>query len=797
MKLSSREMLKKLGAGTHIEALCTEAGIARREFDEWWRAEIARRTPSTEGVRRSAVEREVRIERDEWGIPHIYAEGDDDLFFGFGYAMAEDRLFQMDYLRRKGLGRLSEILGPAGLENDTVMRTIGINRIAASELKKLPPETQRLLEAFSGGVNALIEDSRGKLPIEFSLLDYEPEPWSPLSSLAIEGELRWYLTVRLPVIVIPELAKRTLGDGALYHAFLQGEADDESILPPGSYPAERVGSELVGAAIGDPDEGQGSNNWVIAGSRTTTGKPLLASDPHIAFAAVSCWYEVHLCGGSFNVAGMAYAGMPSVVIGRNERLAWGITNNICSQRDIYQEKTDPAHPDAFLFNGRWEKARLAVEEIKVRGAQPVRKTIRYSRNGPIIDEVLPEAARHTGPVSLCWLGSTYCGWLTAQLNHNRAKTIEEFRAALKPWRVPTFNMVIADVDGNIAYQSTGRLPIRSVPERGYRPGWDPKHQWDGLIPAEGMPKLDNPDRGWMATANNRPAPNDFPYPLSGVWSSGHRARRVRQMIESKHSLGASDMVEMHQDALSLRAVDCLPGLRAALSQAQDPGIKEAAEHLRSWDGRMETDRVGATIFEAFFVQWSRRVAAERFPAEAAEFASGAIAGLATRLLYENVAGWFKDPNGRVEAIMEALASALANLTSRLGPNMSKWAWGQLHRIHLQHVLGGIGDLGQLLNRGGLPVKGNGVTVCNTGYDPNYLAPMGANYRMIADLGTSPPELTAVDAQGQSGHPGSPHYCDQLKEWISGRYHRLPLDPAQAKKGARSVLILQPTRAGSV
>ena len=795
MNLTSPEMLARLGAGATIAALCIEAGISRNRFDAWWRDETARRVPHPAGTRRSAVGSPVTIERDDWGIPHIYADTEDDLFFGFGYAMAQDRLFQMDYLRRKALGRLSEIVGKRGLESDTVMRTVGINRIAAAELERLPAETLQLMEVFSRGVNALIDDSADNLPIEFALLDYRPEPWSPLASLAVAGELRWYLTVRLPIIVIPEIARRTLGEGGLYRAFLEGEADDESILPPGSYPTEGVGSELVGAAIGDPDEGAGSNNWVLAGSRTASGKPLVASDPHIAFAAVSCWYEAHLSGGTFETTGMAYVGMPAVMFGRNTRLAWGITNNICSQRDIYQEKTDAEHPDAFLYDGTWEPARRVVEEIRVRDADTVRKTVLYSRNGPIIDELLPGPARATGPVSLRWLGATYCGWMTALLQMDRAETIPGFREAIQTWRVPTWSLVIADVDGSIAYQSSGRVPIRTVADRGYRPGWDPEHQWAGLIPAAGMPQLDNPDRGWINTANNRPAPNDFPYPLSGTWASGHRARRVRQMIEANDRLGVEDVREMHQDTLSLRAVDCLPDLLAALATPADPRARQAAGILREWDGRMEIDRAGASIFEAFFARWSRAVAAARFPEDEADFVAPALGGLATRLLCDNHAGWFADPSARGPAIIRSLSEALADLEKRLGRDMSGWQWGRLHRIQLRHVLSGIGNLGKLLDRGGMPIKGNGLTVCNTGFDPNYLAPMGANYRLIADMSTDPPALWAVDAQGQSGHPGSDHYCDQLTEWADGRYHYLPLDRNEASKKTKTVLTLAP-RAGS-
>ena len=782
------DRLRRLGAGESIQSLCAASGMSRQQLDDWWRDEIRSRVPDMEARHELAVKRPVRIERDSWGIPHISAEDDLDLFFGYGFAMAQDRLFQLDYLRRKGQGRLAEILGPDGAESDLLVRTVGLPGIAVEEESRLPEEVAQRLQAFSDGINAWMERSYASLPIEFDLLDYEPEPWTPAASLAIQVEFQWYLTGRFPVIVIPELAKRRLPDPALYRAFLQGESDEESILHAGDYaprPRQSAADPALGPSGGDPCEGEGSNNWVIAGSRTRSGKPLLASDPHIAFAAVSCWYGVHLRSPSLRVAGTGYAGVPAVMIGRNQRVAWGVTNNICSQRDLYREKTDPGHPGCFLYDGHWEPARQRTEEIKVKGAPSLTLTVRHSRNGPIVDSVLPPLAKGTGPVSLRWLGAEDSGWLPALQRMNRADSADHFRQALEKWIMPTWNLVFADVDGNIGQQSTGRIPIRRIWERGYRPGWDPNHQWDGCIPFEGMPALRNPERGWIATANNRPAPDDFPYPLSGTWSSGHRARRVRQRIEGRTDLTREQLVEIQHDVLSLRARECLPHLLQILDE-QGPENEEAVEELRGWDGRMETGSAGASIFETFFTHWSRTVAGERFPEEEVELVSGAIGGLASQLLREDPVGWFRRQPRR-SAVVRAWRDALGELSRRRGPEVSGWTWGQAHRIHLRHVLSGRGDLGRLLDRGGQPVKGNGITVCNTGYDPNWGATMGANFRMIADLGSPEAGLWTVDAQGQSGHPGSPHYCDQLSHWLEARYHTLALESGSPDAMIRTTL----------
>lgn len=784
-----KEMLRSLGAGETIDAVCRAARISREEFLARWKEAAASRAPAASGSVKVGVGHPVEIERDKWGIPHIYAENDADLYFGFGYAMAQDRLFQLDWLRRKGAGRLAEILGQDGLELDVVARTVGLNRIARTLCDRLPDETRRLLDAFSKGVNALIEASGDQLPIEFDLLDYRPEPWQPLDCMLIEIEFAWYLTGRFPVIAIPELARRHLGHGPLYRAFLTAEADDESILAPGDYETKSRGTEPVGEAVGDPDSAVGSNNWVVSGHRSASGKPTVASDPHIAFEAVSCWYEVHLQGGAFDVAGCAYVGMPAILIGRNRRLSWGITNNICSLRDLYQEQTSADRPGCFLFDGAWQPASELTELIHVRGFGPVNKRIAFSHNGPIVDPILPPPANETGPVSLKWLGAYQGGWLTALLGMNRAKDAASFREALRPWHVPAFSVVYADVDGNIGYQATGRIPLRKHWERGYRPGWDREHQWQGLIPFEGMPATLNPSRGFIATANNRVAANDFPYPLAGTWTSGERGRRIREQISSQDILRRENHRDLHQDPRSLRAEACLPALCAALSVDQDERVRRVATLLEEWNGDYLPELVAPTVFGVFFVDWCKRVAAERFPENAVSLLVGGIEGLAAELLQSDSTQWFEGKETKA-LIRATFRGTLDRLASRFGDDITQWTWGRLHRLDLKHVLSARGSLGELLNHGGAGVRGDATTVCNTGRGPDFEAATGAGYRMICDLGESPAGLWAVDCQSQSGHPGSPHYADQFGQWLNGQYHFIPLDRVAANEDT-TTLRLEP------
>ncbi len=807
MNLPASEVLRRIGAGSSLAAVCSECGLTPEQFEAWWREVVARPVPPSRGERRCRVRQSVHIRRDDWGIPHIFAGNEDDLFFGLGYAMAQDRLFQLDFLRRKGAGRLAEVLGPESgqldflvrmigvpsvLDWDRLARTVGLRRIAEHEWPLLPEETRRVLTAFAAGVNAHMDEVKDNLPIEFGLLQYQPEPWTPIDSLTIEVDFRWYLTGRFQVIANPEIGRRVLGDGPLWRAFLQGEFDEESMLHPGEYPVGPISNPShegpPGGGAGDADGG--SNNWVISGKLSRDGAPLLASDPHVPFDAVSWWYEVHLCGGPYHVAGMAYTGMPAVMFGRTEQVAWGCTNNICSQRDLYQEKTDPSRPGCFLFAGQWEPARQREEVISVRGASPVRLTVRESRNGPLVDEVLPPPARSTGPVSLRWLGRYEGGWLTALLQMNRAGSAAELRQAMRPWQVPTFSVVYADVEGHIGYQAVGRIPLRSVWERGYRPGWDPAHQWQGLIPYEGMPHLLDPERGWVATANNRPAPDDFPYPLAGTWADGNRARRIRQLLDSTFPCTLERFGLMQQDVLSLRAEQGVPGILEALAESSTPVLQEAARILKGWDFRMEKDRVGGTLFEAFYARWMRRVLLERFDSAVVGLLASTTQGLATALLRGDPAGWFQHSE-RKTAIREVMSEAVEYLVGRLGPDMSEWQWGRVHVLSPRHSLSGRGDLDRLLNQQGGPVSGSAITVCNTSPGGQLEVKMGASYRMLADLGSSPPVLWASDSQSQSGHPGSPHYGDQLRLWMRGDYHALtlerPTDPSQGK----NVLTLQP------
>ena len=611
----------------------------------------------------------VSIERDRWGIPHIVAQRRADLWLGFGYAMAQDRLFQMDYLRRKGLGRLAEVLGPGGLPTDVVARTVGLNRIAREELERLPGETRAILDAFAAGVNVLDRAVRrqpadrvrpARLPTRAVVAGRQPGhrgrvplvPHRPIPGdrRARTGEAR----ARRRAALSRFLARRGRRGG---------NRPTRSLCRPPARSTTRSRG-LVGQATGD-SEGTGSNNWVVAGRHCRSGRPMVASDPHIAFEAVSCWYQVHLDGDGYHVAGMVYVGMPAIMCGRNERVAWGITNNICSLRDLYQERTEPGHPGCFLFDGRWEPADETVEVIRVKEGEPVPLAIRRSRNGPIVDEILPPPGHQTGPVALKWLGADHGGWLTSLLAMGRAGSVAEFQEALRPWHVPSFNLVVADVEGHIAVQCAGRIPIREIPERGYRPGWDPDHQWLGVIPFEAMPHAVDPRRGWLASANNRLAGDDYPYPLHGTWTGGYRAVRIRQMIEAKLAEFARTRgtcpTRIRPQRLSRDATrhDVAEGRDVPTAASRRALGRDGPTGASRGDSPARLGRPGRgglvapLLFNAFFTHWSRAVAA-RGSRAAAELRARQVEGIASRLLVDDPHGWFQQ--GRREPLCAGLSS---------------------------------------------------------------------------------------------------------------------------------------------
>jgi penicillin amidase len=423
-----------------------------------------------------------------------------------------------------------------------------------------------------------------------------------------------------------------------------------------------------------------------------------------------------------------------------------------------------------------------------------------TRNGPLVDALLPAPARDTGPVSMRWLGTEVCDWTSALLRLNLATTVGGAMDACEGWLVPTFSLVLGDTAGDIGYLATGRIPIRRIPERGYRPGWDPAHAWDGLIPAAAMPRAISPAQGYLSSANNRPAPESFPYPLSGTWDEGYRQRHIGRVIEAGASDGAgltiSDMSRMHGDVRSLRAEERLGDLVRLVEGVADDADGHALALLRGWDLESTVDSAGAAIHHVLFARWAQAVVHERVAdRDLADYLANWALGLASDLLVTDGPGWF-GPGRRAAAARVAWRETLAELTAAMGPDPAAWSWGGIHQLELPHPLSGGTGLGPLLDKPPTPVPGDLVTLDNSGFDASrdgrgWVATSGAGYRLEVDLGAKPDAAWTITAESQSAMLGSRHFDDQRQDFVQGRVRCVPLDPTEVERMAVHVTRIVP------
>jgi len=731
--------------------------------------------PATTGTRAVGIYKSATILRDRFGVPHIQADDADDLFFAYGYATAQDRLWQLDYLRRAAYGRLAEIFGADSLGSDIEVRTIGIGRLAQELEEQLPPESAQVLADFAAGVNAVIEATRACPPVEFQVLDYECEPWSTADSLALMKHFWWQLTGRLFLISGPEMLRRAVGDGPLYEAFLRSELQGESIIPPGENRAQPLPPFTGGGMDSGPP---GSNNWAISPGKSATGKPLFASDPHTPYMAPTVWYEAHLHGAGYAVAGMGYVGLPGIIFGRNPHAAWGITNNICSQRDLFVDAADG-------MSFRPPPARH-VERIAVKGGAEQVLNLATNDIGPLVNHLLPSALMTGPPVALRWVGQDKADEVGALLRLNRAAKHDEMRTALADWVCPTFNFMWAGVSGDIAYQTAGRLPRRRVQGRTLRPADAPQYRWEGFIPYECNPWCLNPRQGWIATANNPVLPDGGDHDLGGMFVSDARARRIRQVIEGQGKFTLADCAALQMDITSARLPDAARDLCAALAASTDARVQTALGVLRAWRGDYDAASAAPAIFEAFTRHWSNAVLAERgIPDNVRDLLTRHVLGMVFPLLKADPLGWFARSE-RVAVITAALQSALDDLATRGGTT-----WGDIHTLTMRHPVAKRLPAVSAFDTGPVAIGGAGHTVNNQWVNASgsYESVSGANCRIAADLGTT--DLLITNCMGQSGHPGSPHYRDQYADWLAGRLHVLSLDWKKVEAEAKDRLELRP------
>jgi penicillin amidase len=740
----------------------------------------------------------VRVQRDRWGVAHIYAGDMHDLFFAQGFVAAQDRLFQMELWKRAGQGRLAEILGVSAVQRDMNARRLRYRGDMSEEYHSYSPDTQEILEAFTAGINAYIADIQRPghpgPPLEFLLAGFTPEPWKPedcLNRLAAYAMMANASDELLHAQLVALLGAREAT--ALFHF------DPDAKLDPAP------GSDFAGlspallADIVSSDRRipfpattlQESNNWTVSGALTASGKPLLANDPHRVIAQPSLRYVVHLVAPGWNVIGAVEPALPGVAAGHNEHIAWGFTIFGMDQQDLYVETLNPADSKLYRTEHGWEAMREERETIRVRGAADVQAILHFTRHGPVVWEDGRRA------LALRWAGAEpgTAGYLGA-LSLDRARNWQEFERAMPRWKVPPENIVYADRAGNIGEHSTGLAPLRTnfngllpVPGNG-------EYEWSGFVPNAQLPHSYNPAAGFIATANQKTIPDSYPYQVGYEWAPPTRFERIQEVLEGArhagHKLTVPDMEALQLDVVSLLARRMQVLLRQALG-AGGGSAGEATELILDWDGELRADSPSAALYEV----WTTRLCTELTHRAVPERVQGV---LPTWSLYEVVLelsqpraalfGGSMNPT-RDALLRDTLRAAYEELSAKQGTDPRRWSWGELHRVYFRHALDSAPGAAHLLDRGPAERPGDGDVVQATEFaDGSFEQTSGASYREILDLADWD-QSVAINVPGQSGQPGSKHFDDLLPLWSSGQYFPLRYSRNAVDAVTTDLLILQP------
>ena len=737
----------------------------------------------------------VKIVRDRYGVPHIFATSDADAWFALGFVHAQDRLFQMELTRRVGEGRLAEILGPRGLPSDRLMRILGVARSAEASLAALPPAAHAQLEAYAAGVNAFLA-RHTVLPPEFLMLHDTPAPWRPVDTLiwarlmALQLSGNWRSELERA-----ELAKSTPMTliGGLWP---QRPPDAATTLTHLAALYDRVPFRRLLAALPPPlGPDRASNEWVVSGSHTASGKPLLVNDPHLALTAPGAWYLVRIEAPGLSLTGASAPGVPAVILGHNARIAWGFTTTGADTFDVFVERTDPSDPDRYLTPDGPRPFETRTEVIKVRGAPDVTITVRATRHGPVISDALHKAAAVAGTDEVLALSSptVYRPDTTAAAMFalDRAQNWSEFVSALSAWQAPVQNMVYADVVGHIGFVTPGSIPVRKagngwLPE----PGWTGEFDWQGFAPFAEMPRSFDPSAGRIVNANNRVVGKDYPVFITRDWAGSHRAQRINELLDATAHQDIYSSEAMLTDSVSVFAREVHE--RFADVKPNDDASRRALAMLTAWDGSMKRDRPEPLIFNAWVRSLLLALLQDGRKYDLQNFLSAR--SLMVLNAFDGTSVFCKDrPGGCAKVVSDALSAALADLSSRLRGDFAFWRWDSLHYAPFRNVVFASVPVIRDLVGFHVPTDGDFYTVNRAA--PSIRDPAdpfadvhGAGYRAIYDLSDLDASRFVV-APGQSGNPLSRHWGDFIPLWAGGRDVPIVADPA--KIGPSETLTLAP------
>ena len=777
--------------------------------------------PRIEGrIKLDGLGAQVDVVRDAEGVPHIYARSATDAYFALGFVHAQDRLWQLELNRRVAAGRISELLGTKTVDTDRFLRTLGVRRNAEKILTRLSPETRAVLDAYARGINAYLSQRSGPLPPEFLLTGAPaPQPWQPVDSIGWQTMMAWdlgtnwtqeimrmRLSQRLPLERINDFLPPYPGDARLktqdYTAFYRSLSGTTQQLV-----------SVAGVAPPSYVEGMGSNGWAVSGAFSSSGKPLLANDPHLALSAPSLWYLAHLSAPGLNVIGATLPGLPAVVLGHNDRIAWGFTNTGSDVQDLFIERINPVNPMQYQAPGGWVDFAIRTEVIKVKGQKDVVMEARETRHGPVISGVLPVLDRasvdaNNFAVALAWTALRPDD-LTVQagINFNRAENWDQFLSAARDFSSPQLNMVYADVDSNVGYAIPGRVPIRKAENdlKGLAPapGWDARYDWDGFIPFDRLPRQYNPASRRIVTANQKAVPDGYPYFLTSEWALPYRADRIAILLDAvpKHSI--ETFASIQKDNVSLAAQELLPILRKTVPRSSQARL--ALEKLAAWNGAMAADQPEPLIFNAWLAEISRRMFME--PLGAALMSDyweqrTVQLPMVQALKAENGQGrWCggektspdTDACGRL--LTEALEASLSGLEERYGSGLSKWRWGDAHAARSEHRPFGKVDLLSKLFDIRVPTPGDTFSINVGRYSLRdekepFANRHAAGFRALYDL-SDLENSRFMQSTGQSGNVLSPLYRNYARRWSEVSYLPMKMKRESIEKEHLGTLILMP------
>ena len=703
--------------------------------------------PQTSGAITAPVSARITIARDALGVPHISAANEDDAYFAQGYVEAQDRLFQMDGLRRLAGGNLAEIVGPGALELDRDSRRLRMRRIAELAYTTLPPQDRARLVAYARGVNYFIQTHRHALPVEFTLLRYDPRPWSVVDTILIGLHMYRDLTTTWK----DEILKRDM--------LAAGDRRKVNFLF-----TPRSGGELQ----------PGSNAWAVSGAHTASGKPVLCDDMHLEYSIPGIWYMVHLRAPGLDVSGVSLPGTPSVIVGHNQRIAWGVTNLHFDVQDLYIENLDPG-TGRYLYRGQWEQARQEREIIPVKGAPAVEMRLWITRHGPLY---INDAKEH---LALRWAAAEPGSFQFPFPEIDKAANWQEFTQALARFPGPAQNFVYADVDGNIGYHATGRLPIR----KGYMgdvpvDGSSGENEWQGFIPFDQLPAFYNPPSGIIVTANQNPFPPDYAYAVNGNFASHYRSRQIRNLLMARNGWRAEDMLVVQKDVYSSFSQYLAQAIVQAYDRhkARHGDMARAVELLRGWNGQMDKDKAAPLIATLAYESLKVLVAESAAPVAGARYKYQMAPAVIETLLRTRPAGWFNDWD---EAILRAFAQGLDDGRRKQGRDPGHWIFGEYQPLLLANPVGRhVPLVAELFDIGPVAMSGSPTTV------KQYNGELGPSMRLDADLADWDRSLLE-ETTGQSGQVLSRHYKDQWEHY----YYANSFPMQYRKVEAKDVLTLVP------